>query len=315
MWNIIWSLPVNVWVSSIALTATGLLFVNMDSRPVTVHRGTCAMSMNCSPMIQTRAVSVTNVGLNQTGGERGGTLNSKMANLLEIQLLEMGLTKISDVKEYRCSFLKQERIAGHLTDMQEINLKVKQAPFSVYMQWVTCMEGREVLYVDGEHENQMLVHLEGVQGKLTGTMKLDPEGMLAMREARHPITEVGIKNLIEQILTYRRKESQSTIGHTCFCQDNQVVYNKKCILFVTEYTSPDVNPDYRKSMVYIDVDNYLPVCVKNFGWPETEDDSQMTAQQLDDETLLEHYAYLKTTFDAPMIAGDFDPHNTSYHFH
>ena len=305
-------LPVHAWVGGVALSASTMLMANFESRPISVCRDQASMSMSLSPMVSTQSFAASNVS-HDDGGSQGTALNSQMANLLQIQLLEMGLAKLDKASEYRAVFMKQECISGTLTDMQEIQIKVKQEPFSVYMQWTKCMEGREVLYVDGQNENKMLVHLEGVQGRLTGTLKLDPEGMLAMRESRHPIMEVGLKNLVLQVLGYRKKEAEKSLGSNCYCLDNQVEYGRKCILFVTEYTTPEVSKDYRKSMVYIDRETYLPVTVRNFGWGSSSD-SDLTSAELDKQTLLESYSYVNPTFEAPMVAADFDPSNSVYNF-
>ncbi len=305
-------LPVHAWVGGVALSASTMLMANFESRPISVCRDQAAMSMSLSPMVSTQSFAASGV-THENGGSQGTALNSQMANLLQIQLLEMGLAKLDKASEYRAVFMKQECISGSLTDMQEIQIKVKQEPFSVYMQWTKCMEGREVLYVDGQNENKMLVHLEGVQGRITGTLKLDPEGMLAMRESRHPIMEVGLKNLVLQVLDYRKKEAEKSLGSNCYCLDNQVEYGRKCILFVTEYTTPEVSKDYRKSMVYIDRETYLPVTVRNFGWGSSSD-SELTAAELDKQTLLESYSYINPTFEAPMVAADFDPDNSVYNF-
>ncbi len=306
-------LPVSAWVGGVALSATTMLASNFESRPISVCSNSSGMAMGVSPLVSTQTFHAVGAGLDNSGGQQGGALNSKMANLLQIQLLEMGLERLEKCSEYRAVFLKQERISGSLTDMQEIQLKVKHAPLSVYMQWANCMTGREVLYVDGQNENKMLVHLEGVQGRLTGTLRLDPEGMLAMRESRHPVTDVGLKNLIETVLTFRRKEAETNFGFNCYCLDNQIAHNRKCILFITEYTSEESSPDYRKSMVYIDRETYMPVTVNNYGWPDGSD-SSVAAAELDEQTLLESYSYVNPTFDAPLIASDFDPENKTYHF-
>ena len=59
-----------------------------------------------------------------------------------------------NVHDYSCTFFKQERIDGELGEQQQILMKVRHEPFSVYMSFLKPYAGREVLYVDGQNERQ-----------------------------------------------------------------------------------------------------------------------------------------------------------------
>ena len=65
------------------------------------------------------------------------------------------------------------------------------------MYFLKPYQGREVLFVDGANNNEMMV-LEAGWKRNLGKMNLDPNGMVAMRGQKHPITEVGIRNLVGQ---------------------------------------------------------------------------------------------------------------------
>ncbi len=100
------------------------------------------------------------------------------------------------VDDYICVFNKQERIDGELLPMETIQLKFKK-PFSVYMHWIEDpREGMEVVFVKGENNGKMIAH----PGSFPDiTVRVQPDGNLAMRQNRHPITEVGIGNAINII--------------------------------------------------------------------------------------------------------------------
>ena len=113
----------------------------------------------------------------------------------------------NQVRDYTATLVKRERVEGELQPYEYIFLKVRnpkpQVPFSVYMYFLKPAEakGREVIYVAGKHENKMLVHEGGggIKGALPN-LELDPSGFLAMKGQRYPVTEVGVENLMRQLV-------------------------------------------------------------------------------------------------------------------
>ena len=80
-------------------------------------------------------------------------------------------------------------------------------PFSVYMAFLKPYRGREVVYVDGQNDGKMVV-LEAGFKRLLGKMNLDPNGTLAMNGQKHPITDVGIRNLTAKLIKMWEAETQ-----------------------------------------------------------------------------------------------------------
>jgi hypothetical protein len=62
-----------------------------------------------------------------------------------------------NIRDYSCTLVKQERIGGELGETQHIYLKVRHEPFSVYMSFLKPHQGREVLWVDGQNNGEMVV--------------------------------------------------------------------------------------------------------------------------------------------------------------
>ncbi len=97
--------------------------------------------------------------------------------------------------------IKQERIGDELQPEQKVFLKVRHKPFSAYMYFLSPadVKGQEAMYVAGANDGKMWGHAApGFTNSLVGTVSLKPDGMLAMRGQRYPITEVGIKNLVRR---------------------------------------------------------------------------------------------------------------------
>ncbi len=237
----------------------------------------------------------------------------RVALLMNVALLEQGRKRLAEAADYTCTFFKQERISGELTDGQSIELKLRHRPFSVYMKWESGDKGREVLFVEGVDDNRMTVHPGGWKARLIPALKIDPEGSLAMSEARHPVMLVGLLKLCDEI-TVRRK---SELGHRypirCRLIENEMVNDRACYCFVSTYLDRKCSDDYRKSIQYVDKEWLLPICVKNYGWPEAK---QKFADEnaLDEATLVEHYAYSELQFNQQLAEKDFDRGNEAYGF-
>ncbi|MFM8218194.1 MAG: DUF1571 domain-containing protein, partial [Planctomycetaceae bacterium] len=128
-------------------------------------------------------------------------------------MLELGRQRMQKLPDYAATFTRQERLeGGDLLDLQTMEMKLRHAPLSIYMKWIEGgEEGRELLFVEGQNDNRMLVKLGGGK-KLLPAVKVDPAGSLAMSEARHPVTSVGLLQLCDQMLVYRRRDLQTRSG-------------------------------------------------------------------------------------------------------
>ncbi len=106
-----------------------------------------------------------------------------------------------EVKGYRCILHKQERIDGKLHRPEETDDSFREKPFSVLMRWVEgAGQAAAVLYVEGAHDNQLLVHPAGWRGRLVSVVVRDPEGADARAESRFPITDFGMKKGLERAI-------------------------------------------------------------------------------------------------------------------
>ncbi|MCA8995649.1 MAG: DUF1571 domain-containing protein [Planctomycetaceae bacterium] len=218
-----------------------------------------------------------------------------------------GVKGFENVSNYTATMFKQERVGGLLSEGQSIELKLRHEPFSVYMKWLTGDSGRQLIYVDGLNDGNLLVQPGGIRGRLTGVLSLDPTGSMAMSESRHPVTKIGILGLAKTILSYQKKDLERAEGFRCELHDNQKFNDRDCYLFNCEYDSEEANPDYRKSTMFIDKELGMPVCVKNFCWGR-----DVNPETIDEETLVEFYAYDDIQFERELTAADFDQNNRSY---
>jgi hypothetical protein len=186
-----------------------------------------------------------------------------------------------------------------LGEKQVISMKVRHQPFSVYMYFNQPFQGREVLFVDGQNDNEMLVLECGWKRRVMGQMQLDPNGMLAMRGQKYPITRVGIRNLIAEAISFAEADTKFAE-----CQltsnPNTKIDDRPTTLIQIEHPVP--RREFRAYITRIFLDNELrvPIHYDAYMWPETAGQTP---------PLEESYTYRNMKINTDLTANDFDPKN------
>jgi len=112
------------------------------------------------------------------------------------------------ITDYRCRFIKEERINGKLGPEQKMDVLFREEPFSVDLVW-TANPGRakHVSYVQGrwvDDGNEMMLAVpSGVLGLLVpGGVKRPINGKAALARSRKPISNFGYKNSLDLIIKF-----------------------------------------------------------------------------------------------------------------
>jgi hypothetical protein len=217
--------------------------------------------------------------------------------LFKIQLIEKGLDFLSKTPDYTAQFVKQELVRGDLLDEQEMEMKLRHEPFSIYLKWVTGEVGREVMFVQGQNDGMMRAHGGGWKARLPA-VNIDPNGNLAMAESRHPVTKAGLLHLARTMLDFH-KEDLATKRYSRYA-------------FLMEYADAKVSELYRKSISLIDKEWSIPVYTRNFGWISGEIPAD--PNEHDNASLIEFYSYSNIRFRPNLASLDFDHANEEYRF-
>jgi len=202
------------------------------------------------------------------------------------------------VRDYTAIFKKTEQVEGVLLDREVIQLKY-QRPFRVYLRWLAGpKEGREVLYVDGANGNRLLVaDPSGLRRFFT--LVLDPRDQRAMRENRHPITDIGIGKLIELISENARRAwaraELRLIDRGAGEEGGRPVWRYEAVL------PDDPGKGYFCARFRLAVDRELELPVRAWihGW---------------DGNLLGDYAYADLRVNPELAPEEFEPTNPAYQF-
>jgi hypothetical protein len=203
-----------------------------------------------------------------------------------------------DVRDYSCTLVKQERVDGELGDKQFILLKVMHQPFSVYMSFLKPYAGREVVYVDGQNSGKLIV-LEAGMKRMLGKMNLDPQGSLAMSGQKHPITDVGFRNLTTKLTKMWEGESKFA---ECEVTSNPNAHITNRPTTMIQVVHPVARQDFRFHVARLFLDNELkvPIHFDAYTWPE----------QVGGEPLLEEsYTYTNLKLNNGYTAREFDAAN------
>ena len=240
------------------------------------------------------------------------------STLSNIELIEYSLFLLKDGAEflgqldtYTAVFHKQERLGGDLSEVQTIDVKIRQSqPFAVYMRWRNGDRGRQLLYSDEYDDGDMVVKLGGFKGRLLPGIKLNPKGSRALEKARHPVTQAGFQGMVDQMIAHRRRDLSRGHGMRCTRLPNQEFDQRDCFCFLYEYESPQISKEYRKSLILLDTKRHIPLMARNYTWAAEADD--LSEDDLDALTLTENYAFTNVDFSKVLTAIEFSRKNPRY---
>lgn len=240
-------------------------------------------------------------------GVAPGDLSPKKGEHPLQPLIRWGRSSAESLKKvggYTCTLVKRERIDGELGRHERLDLKVRHAPFSVYVRFPRP-EGRpwqEVIFVEGQNNGMMWAHSD--RYKLMGTASLYPDGRRALQESRYPLTQAGILNLIDRLVEVA--ESDARFGECEVKIDNGAkIESRPCLCVAVTHPTPRKQFRFHHARVYIDSTLHVPVRYESYHWPRKQGEAPI---------LLEEYTYLDYKFDAPLDEQDFDIKNPAYFF-
>jgi hypothetical protein len=218
-----------------------------------------------------------------------------------LRLASETLQRLDEVKDYSATFFKHENVRGGQV-IHNMNLKVREKPFSVYLGFVKPHTGREVIYVAGQSGGNLLAHGTGIE-KVAGTLSIAPNSARALEESRYPITQIGMRNMVTALATQW--------GTDLKYDDLQVKYyanakvgNVSCRVY--ESTQPKRRKGvFYRSRLYITHKTELPVRVEQFGFPTG------TGVR---PPMIEQYTYMDLKTNIGLRDIDFSTSNPSYDY-
>ncbi len=216
-----------------------------------------------------------------------------------------GLKDVEMIQDYSATVAKRERIGGKLLDYQYMFVKLRQHPFSVYMNFLgpATLKGQEVIYIEGKNNGRMWAHGVGFQ-KMFGTVSLKPDGPVAMKEQRYPLTELGILNLIKRLVEAAEKDVKYGECEVKFYQGAKV-QGRVCTCIEVVHPVPRRNFLFHMAEIFVDKELNLPIRYASYDWPREKGGKP---------ELMEEYTYLNLKLNNGFTDADFDTKNPAYKF-
>lgn len=232
-----------------------------------------------------------------------------------LEVAKLGLANIEEnVQDYEAVVIKQALVRGKLTDLEHMKIKIRHAreledgtkiPFSVYTRFLSpnSVVGQEAIYVDGWFDGKLIAHMK--PGLLNlAKIPLDPNGPIAMKDTIYPITMLGIKNLIKEMLVKGTRDLEHGECEVTFNRD-VLIDGRKCMLLQITHPVKRDHFEFHIAKIYVDLEYQIPVAYEGFLWPEEEGGEPQ---------LLEKYIYTELKINVGLEDSDFDPDNEEYDY-
>lgn len=203
------------------------------------------------------------------------------------------------IRDYRCTFLKRERLGGSLRPPETTTVMFKESPYSVMMSWPKSPRpARRVLYVEGkwhDKEGRALAQVqpEPVLAMLFPRMMRPIDDWIARTRSRRRIDQFGFGRTLERIIEYC--EMAKIEGMLEFAYEGpSIVGNRRAMEFVRRlpYTGPDGKYPDRVLRLHLDQEWLLPIAVFTYA-----DD--------DENRLLSSYVYEDIELNVGLSDADF----------
>jgi len=218
-----------------------------------------------------------------------------------IEHAQQSLAALAKIQDYEAVYTKQEMVGGKRVQ-SEVSLKLREEPFSVYMLFVRPHAGREVIYFAGKNKGMLLAHETGIRA-IAGTVSLAPDSEDALEENRYPITMMGMRNMLEKLISQWEAEAQFGEVDVKF-YPNARMGDVECKVIESRHPTPRKQFKFQMSRLYIEKTTGLPVRLEQWAFPATGNQP----------VLVEEYTYSKVRTNLGLTDQDFDHTNPNYAF-
>ncbi|TWU20402.1 hypothetical protein Pla52o_42770 [Novipirellula galeiformis] len=242
------------------------------------------------------------------------TRESTLAEVLEIAT-EARAAMVHQLESYTARFVKQEATdGGQLGEETEIQLKVQTrfrngteaGAMRAYLRFTApdSVRGREVIWAEDLHDGKLLVHEAGLLG-LAPIPPLDPNGFLAMRGQRYPISEIGIVRLVEKLIERGQVDLENPDIKVTITPNFLLDEVPGELIQVTRAKPAGTKDDFSLAEIVMDPKRQLILRYRSFGWPKQAGEAA---------PLQESYTYHDIQTNVGLTDLDFDPTNPEYGF-
>nr|WP_271977890.1 DUF1571 domain-containing protein [Rubripirellula sp.] len=237
-----------------------------------------------------------------------------MLDVLKVAKLSLNQMEIG-LSDYTARFVKQELDANaEMPKESEMFIKVQtrfredrtEAPRRIYLRFnkPDSLDGREVIWGEDLYSGKMAVHEVGLILGLK-TLWLDPDGFIAMQGQRHPISEIGIVKLTEQLIEQGEKDLSNQQMRITRDLEHSFDGVRVHLITIQRLNSGESKDDFYQAEIIFDPLRQLILAFRSFSAPESEDKTP---------ALIESYAYYDLKTNVGLSDEDFNTANSKYSF-
>ncbi len=220
-----------------------------------------------------------------------------------IELTEKSLAKLKQIDGYQADLTKKE-IVGKRAVTHKMKVKIRHEPFSVYIYYMEPSKGREVLFVEGQNDGNLMAHDVGFKA-IVGTISLNPTSAIAMEDNRYPITKIGLARSIEEVLAQWKKELEYGGTEVKYYPNAKLDKTIACRVIESTHPKPFKQFKFKTTRIWFDSKTNLPIRIQQYGFPK---DAKAKAP------LVEQYTYRNLKSGLKFTDRDFQKTNPKYNF-
>ncbi len=222
-----------------------------------------------------------------------------------IRWAEKERPRLAAIKDYTAVMTKQENIGGVVQEAEVMEIKARHEPLSFYLKfrYPRAKNGQEAIWCKTQNDGKVIGHGVGLEKKF-GTQFLDPNGFIAMRGNKYPITEMGVLNLVDKLLDVGYKDSKFGECDVKY-YDNVKVGDRECTLIRVIHPVPRKNFIFYIAQIFVDKELNVPIRYESYDWP---------AKEGEPPTLIEAYTYENLKLNVGLTDLDFDYRNPAYEY-
>ncbi len=178
------------------------------------------------------------------------------------------------IRDYRCLFVKQERIDGDLHDEEQIEVRFRRAPHSVYMIWKkNADQAKRALFIDSpeyvNEKGEKVARIEpaGVIARAFVSEVTRPiHGADAKKASRRTMDEFGFRALLSLLETYNTQAEKEGVLDYRYTGTG-MIDDRPTLVF--ERRLPFTNEDGRypdaKFVLHLDREWLIPVAAYSYA--------------------------------------------------
>jgi hypothetical protein len=168
-----------------------------------------------------------------------------------------------EVTGYSCTLFRRERINGKLHDLEVTEVRFREKPFGVFMNWkegTRFLGPQAVLYVENENEGKVLARPAGRLAQFAaGIVSKDVEGSDAKNSGRYTLNHFGLHLGTKRTLATMRKAQERGTLHVQYYGIERVpqLDHRPCYKFVRTPYDPVEEEGVNELTLFIDVETWL----------------------------------------------------------